>query len=299
VGIAEGHAVTMAAGLASQGFRPVVAIYSTFLQRAYDHVIHDVALQNLPVVFALDRGGLVGADGPTHHGSFDLSYLRHVPNMVVMAPRSGVELEDMLTTALSYQGGPVAIRYPRGNTELSPQNRSSRTIPIGKSEWIRQGSDGVILAVGRMVETALKAAERLAQEGLEVAVVNARFVKPLDEALLMELTEKFPRWITVEDNVVQGGFGSAVLEFLADFAPKGTQVLRLGLPDYFVPHGDEAQLFRDLGLDDQGLVLAARDMFPAAKKIIPVDFRMIGRVRNHAAVANGNRASHNGKSARK
>jgi len=299
VGIAEGHAVTMAAGLASQGFRPVVAIYSTFLQRAYDHVIHDVALQNLPVVFALDRGGLVGADGPTHHGSFDLSYLRHVPNMVVMAPSCGAELEDMLATALSYQGGPTAIRYPRGNTESPPQNRSFKTIPIGKAEWIRQGTDGVFLAVGRMVDTASQAAERLAQDGLEVAVINARFVKPLDESLLMELTEKFPRWITVEDNVVQGGFGSAVLEFLADYAPTGTQVLRLGLPDYFIPHGDEAQLFRDLGLDEQGLILAARDMFPSAKKIIPVDFRVVGRVRNHDAVVNGNNASLHGKSARK
>jgi 1-deoxy-D-xylulose-5-phosphate synthase len=287
VGIAEGHAVTMAAGLASQGFRPVVAIYSTFLQRAYDQVVHDVALQNLPVVFALDRGGLVGSDGPTHHGSFDLSYLRHIPNMVVMAPSNGVELEDMMATALHYNGGPVAIRYPRGNTDVPPHNHSLKTIPIGKSELLRSGADGAFLAVGRMVDAAVKAAERLAKDGLDVAVVNARFVKPLDEAALMELADKYPRWITVEDNVVQGGFGSSVLEFLADYAPSGIQVLRLGLPDYFVPHGSETQLFHDLGLDEDGLVLAARDMFRSAKKIIPVNFR------NHIAVLNGNAARQN------
>ena len=282
VGIAEGHAVTMAAGLANQGFRPVVAIYSTFLQRAYDQLIHDVALQNLPVVFAMDRAGLVGADGPTHHGSFDLSYLRHIPNMVVMAPSNGMELEDMMNTALSYNGGPVAVRYPRGNTTKPSLNRSLETIPIGKSEWAKQGSDGVIFAVGRMVKTAVKAAERLKEDGMDVAVINARFIKPLDEALLMELTEKYPRWITVEDNIVHGGFGSAVLEFLADYAPPGTQVLRLGLPDYFIPHGDESMLFRDLGLDEDGIIMAARDMFRPAKKIKPVNFM------HHQVAPNGN-----------
>ena len=288
VGIAEGHAVTMAAGLASQVFRPVVAIYSTFLQRAYDQLIHDVALQNLPVIFAMDRAGLVGADGPTHHGSFDLSYLRHIPNMVVMAPSNGVELEDMLNTALSYNGGPVAVRYPRGNTIKPSPNRSFNTIPIGKSEWVKRGSDGVILAVGRMVNTAEKAAERLKEDGMDVAVINVRFIKPLDEVLLMGLTEKYPRWITVEDNIVHGGFGSAVLEFLADYAPPGTQVLRLGLPDYFVPHGDESLLFHDLGLDEDGIIMAARDMFRPAKKIKPVNFM------HHQVTPNGNNIYRNG-----
>jgi len=273
VGIAEGHAVTMAAGLASQGFRPVVAVYSTFLQRAYDQVIHDVALQNLPVVFALDRAGLVGADGPTHHGSFDLSYLRHIPNMVIMAPSNGVELENMLATALSYTGGPIALRYPRGNTHLPSGRRSFQTIPIGKSEWLRQGNDGVILAVGRMVDTALHAAERLTESGLEIAVINARFIKPLDESLLMQLSDKYSRWITIEDNAVSGGFGSAVLEFLADYAPPGTQVLRLGLPDCFIPHGEESQLFHDLGLDVDSLVLTACDLFHSTKNVVPISYR--------------------------
>jgi 1-deoxy-D-xylulose-5-phosphate synthase len=285
VGIAEAHAVTMAAGLASQGFRPVVAIYSTFLQRAYDEVVHDVALQNLPVVFALDRAGLVGADGPTHHGCFDLSYLRPIPNLVVMAPRNGEELENMLTTALAYNGGPVAIRYPRGNTAMPPGRRAVNTIPIGKAEWMRQGGDGVILAVGRMVNVALQAADRLSEEGMNVAVIDARFIKPLDESLLMQLTEKYPRWITVEDNAVHGGFGSAVLEFLADFAPPGTQVLRLGLPDYFISHGTESQLFHDLGLDANGIVIAARDMFRPSVKVVPVNFR------STIAAYNGNGAN--------
>jgi 1-deoxy-D-xylulose-5-phosphate synthase len=282
VGIAEGHAVTMAAGLASQGFRPVVAIYSTFLQRAYDQVIHDVALQNLPVVFALDRAGLVGADGPTHHGCFDLSYLRNIPNLVIMAPSNGVELENMLATALSYTNGPIALRYPRGNTYLPNSHRSFQTIPIGKSEWLRQGNDGVILAVGRMVDIALHAADRLSESGLEVAVINARFIKPLDESLLMQLVDRHPRWITIEDNAVSGGFGSAVLEFLADYAPIGTQVLRLGLPDYFIPHGEESQLFHDLGLDVDGLVLAACDLFHSTKKVVPISYR------NNLFVFNGN-----------
>ncbi len=272
VGIAEAHAVTMAAGLASQGFRPVVAIYSTFLQRAYDQIVHDVALQNLPVVFAMDRAGLVGADGPTHHGTFDLSYLRHIPNMVVMAPSDGVELENMLATAVAYRSGPIALRYPRGNTIMPAEPRSFEKIPIGSAQWLREGSDGVILAVGRMVKTTLQAAEQLSEKGLDVAVINARFIKPLDETLLMQLTEKYPRWITIEDNVVHGGYGSAVLEFLADYATPGIQVLRLGLPDYFVPHGHESQLFRDLGLDVDGLMLAARDMFRDKKKVIPVNF---------------------------
>lgn len=272
VGIAEGHAVTMAAGLASQGFRPVVAIYSTFLQRAYDQIVHDVALQNLSVVFAMDRAGLVGADGPTHHGTFDLSYLRHIPNMVVMAPSDGVELENMLATAVSYNGGPIALRYPRGNTIMPAESRPFEKIPIGSAQWVRKGDDGVFLAVGRMVKTALQAAERLAEKGLDIAVINARFIKPLDEALLMQLADRYPRWITVEDNVIHGGFGSAVLEFLADYATPGTQVMRLGLPDYFIPHGHESQLFRDLGLDVDGLMLAARDMFRDTKKTIPVNF---------------------------
>lgn len=272
VGIAEGHAVTMAAGLASQGFRPVVAIYSTFLQRAYDQIVHDVALQNLSVVFAMDRAGLVGADGPTHHGTFDLSYLRHIPNMVVMAPSDGVELENMLATAVSYNGGPIALRYPRGNTIMPAESRPFEKIPIGSAQWVRKGDDGVFLAVGRMVKTALQAAEGLAEKGLDIAVINARFIKPLDEALLMQLADRYPRWITVEDNVIHGGFGSAVLEFLADYATPGTQVMRLGLPDYFIPHGHESQLFRDLGLDVDGLMLAARDMFRDTKKTIPVNF---------------------------
>ncbi len=215
VGIAEQHGVTFAAGLAAEGFRPVFAVYSTFLQRAYDEVFHDVCLQNLPVVFALDRAGVVGSDGPTHHGVFDLSYLRHLPNMTLMAPKDENELQHMLQTAISHDG-PCAVRYPRGSGYGVPLDQVFMTLPVGRGEILREGDDCAIIAVGTMVYPALSAADMLAGENLRPAVVNARFVKPLDRELIISLAGKTGIIITVEENALQGGFGTAVLELLEE-----------------------------------------------------------------------------------
>ena len=256
VGIAEQHSVTFAAGLASQGFKPVVAVYSTFLQRAYDQIVHDVCLQNLPVVFAMDRGGLVGEDGPTHHGAFDLAYLRHIPNMVLMAPKDENELQHMLYTALDHPG-PAALRYPRGNGAGVELDAGFKLLPIGKGEVVREGDDILIVAVGVSVQSALEAAEHLAQQAFQATVVNARFVKPLDEELILGLARKIGRVITVEENVLQGGFGSAVLEMFqeAGYFPKA--FLRLGLPDSFVPHGNQRILRNLCGIDAEGIEQSA------------------------------------------
>ncbi|MGC8872983.1 MAG: 1-deoxy-D-xylulose-5-phosphate synthase [Chloroflexia bacterium] len=264
VGIAEEHAVTFAAGLATEGFRPVVAIYSTFLQRAYDQIVHDVALQNLPVIFALDRAGIVGDDGATHNGVFDLSYLRHIPNLVVMAPKDERELQCMLWTALMVEG-PVAIRYPRGAGVGVPLGEGCETIPIGLGEVLRKSSKGdlAIVAIGSMVYPALEAAERLAEEGIEAAVINARFVKPLDKSLLYGIARNFRRIVTVEENVLAGGFGSAVLEFFErKVLTSGREFLRIGIPDQFVHHGAQHQVRASLGLDAEGIVQAVRRRFP-------------------------------------
>jgi 1-deoxy-D-xylulose-5-phosphate synthase len=251
VGIAEQHAVTFAAGLACQGLRPVVALYSTFLQRAYDSVLHDVALQNLPVTFAIDRGGLVGADGPTHHGVFDFSYLRHIPNMVVMAPRDEVELSRAVVTGPTVEG-PFAYRYPRGRGLGLPLDSPPRPVPIGRGETLRDGSDGVIFALGVVCHEALKAAEMLEKEGLSLSVVDARFLKPLDEELLCAEARRTGVVVTVEENALQGGFGSAVLEMLTDrgLAPR---VLRLGLPDHFIEQGTQQELRALCGIDAAGI----------------------------------------------
>jgi 1-deoxy-D-xylulose-5-phosphate synthase len=215
VGIAEQHAVTFAAGMATEGFIPVVAIYSTFLQRGYDQILHDVCLQNLHVVFALDRGGLVGADGPTHHGVFDFSYMRSIPNIVIMAPKDENELQHMLKTAVEHQG-PVSLRYPRGEGWGVEMDSEMRRLEIGKAELLREGSDVVIAGIGHTVVYALKAAQDLAALGIDAAVVNARFVKPLDKELFRQLVPGIPNLITVEDHALAGGFGSAILEFLSD-----------------------------------------------------------------------------------
>lgn len=252
VGIAEAHAVTFAGGLASQGYKPVVAIYSTFLQRAYDQIIHDIALQNLPVIFAMDRGGLVGEDGPTHHGSFDLSYLRNIPNLVIMAPKDENELKDMLWTAVQYNG-PIALRYPRGAGEGVEVTESIRILKIGENELIREGTDVVLLAVGRMVRRAVEAASLLAEKGIVAEVINNRFIKPLEGKSLLKIARRFPLVVTLEDNTVIGGLGSAVAEIFADNGISDTKLLRLGLPDKFIPHGDMALLFRTLGLDAEGV----------------------------------------------
>jgi 1-deoxy-D-xylulose-5-phosphate synthase len=257
VGIAEQHGVTFAAGMATEGFRPVVAIYSTFLQRAYDQLVHDVCIESLPVVFALDRGGIVGEDGPTHHGLFDLSYLRSLPNMVVMAPKDENELAHMLATALTHDG-PIALRYPRGNGVGVDLDEIPQPLPLGKAEVITEGGDLLILAIGSMVPEAEAAASKLAEDGVNATVVNARFVKPLDTELIIDLATRIPRIITIEENVLQGGFGSAVLEALTDAGIRVEKFRRLGISDHFVEHGPQKLLRSKYGLDVDGLIKAAR-----------------------------------------
>jgi 1-deoxy-D-xylulose-5-phosphate synthase len=257
VGIAEQHGVTFAAGLATEGMKPVFAIYSTFLQRAYDQVLHDVCLERLPVIFAIDRGGIVGEDGSTHHGLFDLSFLRSLPNMVVMAPGDENELCRMLATALNHDG-PIAFRYPRGTAAGVPLDDKIRLLPIGKGKVLEEGEDILILPIGRPVGDALEARKILLKQGISATVVNCRFVKPLDVDLICALSEKIPRIITVEDNVRQGGFGSAVLETLSENAITGIQVERIGIADVFVEHGPQKVLRSEYGIDVPDIVKAAR-----------------------------------------
>ena len=265
VGIAEQHAVTFAAGMATEGFIPVVAIYSTFLQRGYDQILHDVCLQNLHVVFALDRGGLVGADGPTHHGVFDFSYMRSIPNIVIMAPKDENELQHMLKTAVEHQG-PVSLRYPRGEGWGVEMDSEMRRLEIGKAELLREGSDVVIAGIGHTVVYALKAAHDLAALGIDAAVVNARFVKPIDKELFRQLVPRIPNLITVEDHVVAGGFGSAILEFLADEGISEVRVKRLGVPDRFIPHGTQDELRKVCGFDKDAITQAILQMVRRGKK---------------------------------
>lgn len=254
VGIAEQHAVAFAAGLALQGRLPVVAVYSTFLERAYDQIIQDICLQKLPVVFALDRGGLVGEDGPTHHGAFDLSYLRHIPEMTVMAPSHEGEFRKMLYTALKL-GSPVAIRYPRGQGVGVGSDAPFEEIPLGKGEVLAGGKEVALIAVGRMVSAALGAADLLREKGISPTVIDARFIKPLDSELILAVAGTHRLLVTLEENALLGGFGSAVVELLAD---RGAAVptLRLGLPDRFVAHGTPDELLTGVGLDPLGVALA-------------------------------------------
>ncbi|MBN1365731.1 MAG: 1-deoxy-D-xylulose-5-phosphate synthase [Syntrophaceae bacterium] len=259
VGIAEQHAVTFAAGLAVQGFIPIVAIYSTFLQRAYDQIVHDVCLQKLPVVFAIDRGGLVGEDGATHQGLLDYSYLRSIPNIIVMAPKDENEMQYMLKTAVGC-GQPVSLRYPRGRGTGAKLDEELKNIVIGKGEILREGSDLVIIAIGSTVNPSLVAAGRLAGEGFNVKVINARFVKPLDEELILKTAATVSKIITVEENVLQGGFGSAVLELLAEKGVTGVRVKRLGIPDEFVKHATQAEQRRKYGVDEEGIINVAKEM---------------------------------------
>ncbi len=258
VGIAEQHAVTFAAGLATEGFRPVVAIYSTFLQRAYDQIVHDVCLPNLPVTFAIDRGGLVGEDGPTHHGLLDLTYLRSLPNMTVMAPKDENELRHMLFTAMEHSG-PVAIRYPRGNAIGVPLDKEYQTLPLGQAEIIKEGKNLLILAIGNMVYPSLEAAIQLEKEGLSAKVVNCRFVKPMDTKLA-KIADSFARILVVEENIRQGGFGSAVLEMLNDLGVADVIVKRLGFPDKFIEHGSVKELREIYGLNAKGILEEAREL---------------------------------------
>ena len=269
VGICEQHAITFAAGLALGGMRPVAAIYSTFMQRAYDQVLHDVCLQNLPVVLALDRGGMVGEDGETHQGLFDLSFLRHLPNLTLMAPKDENELRDMLYTAVEHPG-PIALRYPRGKGVGVAFSSTLQKVPIGQAEVLREGEDLLILALGASVYPALAAAEKLEAHGFSATVVNARFVKPLDENLILTLAAKHGRMLTVEENVLAGGFGSAVLELLADRG-LAVAVKRLGIPDIFVEHGAPAILRQKYGLDADGILqgaLAALEQPAQPKKVV-------------------------------
>ncbi len=269
VGIAEQHAVTFSAGLATEGFRPIVAIYSTFLQRAYDQILHDVCLERLPVILALDRGGLVGEDGATHHGVFDFSYLRSLPNLVVMAPRDENELRRMMRTALQHDG-PIAFRYPRGPAAGVPTDTVITPIPIGQGKILKDGGDVAILAIGASVTEALKAHALLSDQGVQATIVDCRFVKPIDAALIIDLARRVPRVVTVEENVRQGGFGSAVLEALNDAGLMSVAVERIGLPDTFVEHGPQALLRATYGLDAAGVanialhLLQQNDFPPAA-----------------------------------
>lgn len=258
VGIAEQHAVTMAASMALSGYIPVVAIYSTFLQRAYDQILHDVALQGLHVVFAIDRAGLVGEDGETHQGVFDISYLRHIPGMVIMAPKDEDELRDMLQTAIDYDG-PVAIRYPRGAGTGAPLKEKPQALAIGQAEILVEGKDVTIAAIGSTVNFALEAAQALAEKDIHATVINARFVKPLDTECLKSTIKATGRLVTLEDNVLQGGFGSALLEFLNEIG-LSAQVKRIGLPDEFVTHGPVEVLRKTHGLSSDNVVAEVMQM---------------------------------------
>ncbi len=259
VGIAEQHAVTFAAGLALEGLKPVVAIYSTFLQRAYDQVLHDVCLESLPVTFAIDRGGIVGEDGATHHGLFDLSYLRSLPNMVIAAPKDQNELRHMLKTVIDYNG-PFAVRYPRGMALGVDDKKDPEGLVVGKAEILQPGDDIVLLALGHGVSEALSAYGKLKALGVRAAVVNSRFIKPLDTALILALADKIPFFITIEENVLPGGFGGAVLECLADARVTGVTVKRIGIPDVFVAHGPQSLLRAEHGIDAAGIVCAALNL---------------------------------------
>lgn len=260
VGIAEEHAVTFAAGLATEDIIPVVSIYSTFLQRAFDQIVHDVALQDLHVVFALDRAGLVGADGPTHHGTFDLSYLRMIPKMVIMAPKDEAELRNMLWTAVNYKKGPIALRYPRGSALGVTVDPEFKSMEIGKSELVREGKHVALLAVGNMVEYASEAAEALEKEKIKCEVINARFVKPLDTEMLDRIGKKFKKIVTIEESSIVGGFGSGVLEY---FAEQGItrELMRIGLPDKFIKHGTQKQLHEMLEIDSAGIYKKVKEFY--------------------------------------
>lgn len=260
VGIAEQHATTMAAGLATQGMKPFLAIYSTFLQRAYDQVVHDICRQNLNVFIGIDRSGLVGADGETHQGVFDIAFLRHLPNMVIMMPKDENEGQHMVKTAIEYNDGPIALRYPRGNGLGVPMDEQLQTIPIGTWEVLRPGSDAVILTFGTTIPLALEAAERLSILGIQAEVVNARFIKPLDESMLHEIVKRKLPIFTVEEAVLQGGFGSSVIEFLSDHQYSQTLVSRMGIPDHFIEHGSVEELLDEIHLTSDELVVRIEDV---------------------------------------
>lgn len=259
VGIAEQHAVTFSAGLATQGLIPFCNIYSSFMQRAYDQVLHDVALQNLPVVFCLDRGGLVGADGATHHGAYDIAYMRSIPNMIVSAPMNEAELRNLMFTAQAENHGPFSIRYPRGNGVMTEWKTPMKAIPIGKGRKVSNGEDIALVTIGHVGNFAQEAAQSLKETGASVAHYDMRFVKPLDETLLHEVFTKFDKVITIEDGCVMGGFGSAVIEFMVDNNYRST-VVRLGIPDKYIHHGTPEQLHIDCGFDAGSIAAKVKEL---------------------------------------
>jgi len=259
VGIAEQHAVTFSAGLAIEGMLPYCNIYSSFMQRAYDQVIHDVAIQNLNVVFCLDRGGLVGEDGATHHGVYDLAYMRGIPNMIVSAPMNEEELRNLMYTAQLKDKGPFSIRYPRGRGVMPEWETEFKEIEIGKAQLIRKGSDIAILSIGHVGNSVIEASKELAKKHIEVSHYNMRFVKPIDEKILHEVGKKFKAVITIEDGTIVGGFGSAVLEFMSDHG-YSVQVKRLGVPDKFIDHGTPEELHKECGFDVEGIVSTVKSM---------------------------------------
>jgi 1-deoxy-D-xylulose-5-phosphate synthase len=270
VGIAEQDAVLFAAGLSLQGAKPVCAIYSTFLQRAFDQIVHDVCLQSLNVVFAMDRAGLVGDDGPTHHGAFDVSYFRPLPNVILMAPRDEAMLVHMLRTALAHDDGPIAFRYPRGAAEGAPLPERGQEIPIGKGELLTQGERVALLGYGYGVQVAIRAAGVLGEQGLQVTVADGRFAKPLDQELVNRLAREHELIVTVEENVLPGGFGSAVLEHLEDsFNDPGARarVMRIGLPDRYVTHGKPALLREEVGFTGEAVAEKVLAGLPAPASV--------------------------------
>ncbi|TVY11509.1 1-deoxy-D-xylulose-5-phosphate synthase [Paenibacillus cremeus] len=266
VGIAEQHAATFSAGLAAEGFKPVFAVYSTFLQRAYDQVVHDICRANLNVAFAIDRAGFVGPDGETHQGVYDIAFLRSIPNMTLMMPKDENELRHMLKTAVDYNDGPIAVRYPRINGLGVPMDEPLKAIPIGTWEVLHQGSDAVILAVGPMIPIALEAAEQLAKEGVSVRVVNARFIKPMDESMLLQLAKEDIPVITLEEGAQMGGFGSGVLEYYSSQGVYGMRIKMIGVPDYFVEHGSIPEQRQEVGLTAERLVSELQALVPRKRQ---------------------------------
>lgn len=270
VGIAEQHAVTLAAGLACEGARPVVAIYSTFLQRGFDQIVHDVCIQKLPVFFCLDRAGIVGADGPTHQGMYDIAYLRCIPNLVLMAPKDEAELQRMMVTGINYTEGAIAMRYPRGNGYGAPlMEEGWEPLPIGKAEVLRQGDDVLLLGYGSMVYPAMQTAEILSEHGIEATVINARFAKPLDEELILPLAQQIGKVVTFEEGCLMGGFGSAVAESILD-AQVPASVLRIGVPDILVDHASPDQSKAALGLTPPQMAERILSTFKVEKPVLTV-----------------------------
>ncbi|MEI2666555.1 1-deoxy-D-xylulose-5-phosphate synthase [Rossellomorea sp. LJF3] len=266
VGIAEQHATTVAAGLATQDMKPFLAIYSTFLQRAYDQVVHDICRQNLNVFIGIDRAGLVGADGETHQGVFDIAFLRHLPNMVIMMPKDENEGQHLVNTALQYNDGPIALRYPRGNGYGVPMDGELTTIPIGTWEILKQGTDAAILTFGTTIPMAMEAAADLEKQGLSVRVVNARFIKPMDEIMLKRILEEDMPVLTIEEAVLQGGFGSGVLEFAQEQGFHDAVIDRIGIPDYFIEHGSVKELLNEIGMTKENIVDRILTITPKKQK---------------------------------